>query len=80
VGCRTRLAGEDPVPGLVHVCRYCAAIQVFGGGRQFRKLTDEERQLLPAEILKEHEDIVRYNEEREEWEAVLGPPNAGMMR
>jgi hypothetical protein len=42
---------------------------VFGGDRQFRELTDEERQLLPAEILKEHEDIARHNQEMEEWRA-----------
>jgi hypothetical protein len=56
VGCRTRLDGVTRSPGLVHVCKYCAKVQVFGGDRQFRELTDEERQMLPAEILKEHED------------------------
>jgi hypothetical protein len=50
---------ERPSPGLVHVCRRCAAIQVFGDDLQFRELTDEERRKLPAEVLREHEDIAR---------------------
>jgi len=48
---------------------YCATIQVFGDDLKFRELTDEEHRELPAEILKEREDTVRYNKEMEEWRA-----------
>lgn len=45
---------------------------MFGGDRQFRELTDEERLELPADVRREHEAIVRHNEEMEEWMADSG--------
>jgi len=72
VGCGMRLDGEGPRPGQVHVCMDCAKVQVFGGDRQFRELTDEERRELPAEVRREHEAIAQHNEETEEWMADSG--------